>query len=170
MTRKHLVWLILALPAVPLALSSYGYALSRTGILSAVLILVTLAAPYLRRVLPGAMCHRRAIGVAGFGYAALHLAIYLSRKWEEALPAALGPDLLTGWVAFAVFAALALTSTNRAVRAMGPRWRRLHRFTWPASALVAAHWWLTAFDPVPAIAFTAALGVLLALRVRRSYR
>ena len=168
MKRKYIFWLILTLPALLLIGTDYGYALSRSGVTAAVFVLATLAAPHVRRWFPGLMCHRRAIGVAAFGYSALHLTIYLSRKWPEALDAATGQDLLTGWIAFVIYAALAVTSRDKAVRAMGPRWKRLHKLTWAASALLAAHWVLSAFDPLVGWLFAGAVaGLWLLGRVRR---
>ena len=168
---KPLLYLLLALPITLFYGATYGTALSRSGIIASVLLLITLAAPLLRRRLPHLLRHRRALGVAAFLYSALHLAIYLFRNSDRALSAALTPELLTGWLAFLVWAALAFTSRDAAVRAMGPRWRKLHRLSWPAAWLLFLHWFLTAFDPWPgAILFGAALAALTLLRARKRYR
>ena len=116
------------------------------------------------------MRDRRALGVAMFGYAALHLAIYLTRKWPEAVAKALDPDILTGWVALALALPLALTSTNGWVRRLRKRWGVLHRLVYAVAVLTALHWILTAFDPTTAYVFAAIIAALLLVRAYRSYR
>ena len=180
---KHLPtyvsWIILALPGVFLlwhfktGVWTYGYALSLSGKISVWLLLVTLAVTPARRVF-GAQNWiriliklRRALGVASFGYAALHLGLYLqktgslARTLKEALP----PDLLTGWLAIIIFVALAVTSNNKSVRKLGRQWQQLHRLVYASSALVIAHWVLTAFDPQPAYIHGFILTALLAARL-----
>ena len=182
---KHLPtyvsWIILALPGVFLLWQfktdvwTYGYALSLSGKTSAWLLLATLAVTPARRIF-GAQNWiriliklRRALGVASFGYAALHLWLYLqktdslARILKEALP----PDLLTGWLAIIIFLALTVTSNNTSVRKLGRQWQRLHRLVYAASALVIAHWVLTAFDPQPAYIHGFILAALLAARLFR---
>jgi len=110
---------------------------------------------------------RRDLGVATFGYAAGHLAAYLIRKAgapDLILEEGLDPSLLTGWIAFAVFAALAATSNNLSVRWLKAGWRRLHWLVYPAAILSAAHWVLTAFDPLVGSIHVIAIGLLLAMR------
>lgn len=113
------------------------------------------------------MTYRRALGVAVFGYAALHVLIYLlyradfSRIFREAI----APDLLTGWIAVIIFIPLAYTSRNIWVRKLGRRWVSLHKLIYPAAALVAVHWILTAFDPKDAYIHALILAGLLSLRL-----
>jgi len=47
--------------------------------------------------------------------------------------------ILLGWLALAIFIPLAVTSHNRAVKAMGARWSALHRSVYIAAALTFAH-------------------------------
>jgi len=49
-------------------------------------------------------------------------------------------DMLTGWLAFAVFIPLAATSMDFAVRKMGIWWKPLQRWTYAAAALTLLHW------------------------------
>ena len=46
----------------------------------------------------------------------------------------------TGWLAFAIFIPLAVTSMDYFVRVMGPRWKTLQRWTYPAAVLTLLHW------------------------------
>jgi len=46
----------------------------------------------------------------------------------------------TGWIAFLIFVPLAFTSMDRFVRALGPRWKQLQRWTYAAAVLTLLHW------------------------------
>jgi sulfoxide reductase heme-binding subunit YedZ len=59
---------------------------------------------------------------------------------------------------------LAVTSNDASVRLLKAGWRRVHWFVYPAASLTAAHWVLTAFDPVLAWIHAAVIAALLALR------
>ena len=113
------------------------------------------------------MRRRRDFGIAVFGYALLHLAVYLARKqqfgiiWSEGTQM----DLLTGWIAMALFLPLALTSNDASVRWMRQSWKLLHRLVYPAAALTLLHWLLTAFDPTSAIVHASILAALEAVRI-----
>ena len=79
-------------------------------------------------------------------------------------------DLLTGWLALALFLPLAVTSNDVAVRAMGRAWKRLHRLVYPAAVLTFIHWALTAFDPTTAYWHIAVLVAIEATRTALQYR
>ena len=86
--------------------------------------------------------NRRCFGVAAFGYAALHTLFYLVDAQSLARVLAEVPRLYiwTGWLAFAIFVPLAATSMDYFVRAMGPKWKRLQRWTYAAAVLTLIHW------------------------------
>lgn len=75
------------------------------------------------------------------------------------------PWLLAGWMALAALLALALTSNDAAVRAMGRAWKRLHRLVHAGAALTVLHWALSAFDPREAYLYAGLLVVPEAARV-----
>jgi len=172
------LWLALALPAVLLVaryaadILTYGEALQRSGMWSVWLLVLTLLATPIRHAFPAfrpgtwLVKARRDIGVACFAYALLHTLIYLERKADLALilREAAQPGLWTGWIAFAVFLPLAFTSNAASTRQMGTRWKSLHRLVYAATALIGAHWVLTAFDPFEAWLYCGLFALLLAAR------
>lgn len=175
----YVVWALLTLPALWITFAyisqrmTYGEALAISGSLSVQLLIATLVITPLSRLKPrhvmvrALIKWRRAIGVAVFGYAFLHVFIYVVRKsdlmkiWTEGVQ----PDLLTGWIAFVIFTLLAITSRNSSVRALGNKWKTLHRWTYPAALLVAGHWILTAFDPTQGIIHAVIIVSLLLVRL-----
>ena len=183
---RPLLWLVLALPAAWIGWRwamtpdayGFGHAVKDSGDWAAWLLLATLAVTPLRLALGTRaftrwlVLRRRDVGVARFGYAAAHTAIYLADKADPAiiLEQAGGADLLTGWVALALFVPLAVTSNNVSVRALKRRWKRLHRLVYPAAVLVFAHWALTAFDPAIAYAHIAILAAIEGARIALQYR
>jgi methionine sulfoxide reductase heme-binding subunit len=174
-----LLWLVLAAPgaywlwAYATEAMSYGEVIHASGDLSVQLLIVTLAITPLRLLWTGAGAaawlarRRRDLGVAVFGYAALHLGVYLVRKADPALilSEAAEAGLLTGWIAFAMFLPLAITSNDQSVRWLKRNWKRLHRLVYLGAALSLAHWILTAFDPLNAYIHTGILVAIEALRL-----
>lgn len=178
--HQLILWALLVLPAAVIAAGyardgmSYGEVIHATGVWSVQLLIVTLAVSPLRLAFPRAawamwlVRRRRDFGVATFGYALLHLAVYLARKAE--LPIlivreGLEPGMAAGWIAFVAFAMLAITSTDASVRGLGRGWRALHRLIYPAAALTAAHWLMTAFELRNGLIHAAILAGLLAARI-----
>jgi sulfoxide reductase heme-binding subunit YedZ len=171
-------WLVLALPGVVLTYryfsgaTFYGEYLHTTGELGVWLLMLALAVTPLTLVFPKARWvawlarRRRYLGVAAFGYSLLHAVAYLERQtaFTRILEEALELGLATGWIAFVVMLALAVTSNDASVRALRARWKTLHRAVYAAAALTFAHWILTAFDPTAAYVY---LGILVALEVVR---
>lgn len=86
--------------------------------------------------------NRRYFGVAAFVYALAHTVFYLVDKatLERVLSELPRFYIWTGWVAFAIFIPLAVTSMDYFVRIMGPRWKQLQRWTYPAAVLTLLHW------------------------------
>jgi methionine sulfoxide reductase heme-binding subunit len=179
---RYWFWAMLSAPAIYILVRylgdfiSYGQVIHETGDWSVGFLSLALAVTPLRRVLPKArwprwlLVHRRALGVASFGYAAFHTITYLQRKWGYGyiLKEGVEPDLLTGWIALLIFLALALTSNDQSVRTLRRNWQRLHRTVYVAAGLVFAHWILTAFDRQTATLCLVAMLIVETLRyVRR---
>ncbi|WP_299748091.1 ferric reductase-like transmembrane domain-containing protein [uncultured Tateyamaria sp.] len=87
---------------------------------------------------------RRHLGLGSAIYAALHLWYYLAH--ERSLPAVLFDlwqlEFAVGWLSFALFVILALTSNAWSVRRLGRKWKSLHLLVYPAAALALWHWHL----------------------------
>ncbi|MGH1579217.1 protein-methionine-sulfoxide reductase heme-binding subunit MsrQ [Planktotalea sp.] len=119
---------------------------------------------------------RRAIGIMTFVYVCLHLLVWLvldvqivSQIWADILKR---PYITVGMAGFALMIPLAMTSNNMSVRALGPKWRKLHKLTYPVAFLGALHFVMVAkgIQLEPLIYMAVVLG-LLALRIpRRSAR
>lgn len=175
---KYVLWSVLgALWIAPVyryaaGATVYGEFIHITGELSARMMMLALAVTPLRLMFPGAgwtkwlLRQRRALGVAAFAFAAPHLVAYIIRL-EPARIASEASELgmLTGWVAFVIFIALALTSNDWSMRQLGRRWKFLHRLVYAAAALTFAHWILTAFDPLAGSLHLSVLAALEGYRV-----
>ncbi|MBS8262272.1 iron reductase [Roseibium polysiphoniae] len=88
------------------------------------------------------MRRRRYLGVAAFGYAALHTLYYVI---DLGSLSAVMTDMVefgiwTGWVAFIIFVPLALTSNDASVRLLRRSWKTLQRFVYPAAVATLLHW------------------------------
>lgn len=183
---RPLLWLILAVPgmwmlarwAVTPEFYGYGHIIVDSGDWAAWLLMVTLAVTPIRllfrrqRWAQWLMRRRRDIGVASFAYAAGHTVIYLVRKAspEIVLAELYTPYILAGWLAFALFVPLAVTSNDIATRALKGSWKRLHRLVYPAAILTFLHWVLSAFDPTTAYIHIAILAVIELVRIGLQWR
>jgi sulfoxide reductase heme-binding subunit YedZ len=115
---------------------------------------------------------RRALGLLGFGYVLAHLAVWLALdiqfRWSEIWVDILKrPYVTVGMLGFALLVPLAVTSTDRAIRKMGPvAWRRLHRLAYLATLAGAAHYMmLVKAWPLQPIVYLAVVLALLFARV-----
>ena len=108
------------------------------GLLGLQFLLASLAISPLRRVGLNLIRFRRALGLLAFGYVALHLVAWvwldMGLRWSEmAADLWKRPYIIAGMAGFAALLPLALTSTNAALRRMGPvAWGRLHRLAYVA--------------------------------------
>ena len=153
--------------------SFYGEMVQASGEWAIWCLMATLAVTPLRRLFPRQawtawlLPRRRYIGVAAFAYALLHAVVYVLRLGDlpRIVAEALEAGMLAGWLAFAIFVPLAVTSNDASVRRLGRAWKRLHRFVYAAAVLSFAHWILVAFDPTAAYAHLAVLTALEATRL-----
>ena len=139
---------------------------------------VVLAVTPLRTMLgwPELARFRRMLGLLTYFYAVLHLACYALFDMGLDLVDIVTdipkrPFILVGFAAWLLLSAMALTSFNRAIRALGAkRWQMLHRSVYAVAVLAVLHFaWMRAgkndFDEV--FVYAAVLALLLAWRVVR---
>lgn len=153
--NPYTFWAILSLPAIPMLAGlasgdpeTIKGLLHPTGEFAARFMIIAMMITPLTMLLKGwrgprwLMKRRRYLGVAAFGYAALHTILYL---FDEGAVAFTGAEISklyiwTGWLAFLIFVPLAVTSTDGWVRKMGPRWKTLQRFVYGAAVMTLLHW------------------------------
>jgi len=116
------------------------------------LLLVLLVTPLrLTFKVPALARFRRMLGVFVFVYATLHWLAYvwfdMGFVWADVVAdIPRRPFILVGSLAWLLLLALAATSFNRAIRALGaPRWQALHRAVYAIAALSLLHFfWMRA--------------------------
>ncbi len=120
-----------------------------------------------RRWLSWLIQRRRALGVAAFAYAALHLAFYLidMGNIDDIIAEFLALGIWTGWAAMLLFIPLALTSNDASMRALKAGWKRLQRLVYPAALLVLVHWIFIHNNLGPALVHFVPLALLVAARL-----
>jgi sulfoxide reductase heme-binding subunit YedZ len=178
---KALALVLLSIPALLLATDAWRGALGPrpwneaihfSGLWAERLLLLTLALTPLRAVWewPRLAFIRRILGVGTLCYVLLHLVLYtadLKFNWAQiAWEVFTRFYLIIGLVAVLGLLALGLTSTDAALRRLGPGWKRLHRLAYPIAILTTWHYLLQVKSGIDAPALAAGvLGWLLAFRV-----
>lgn len=157
LARRVPTWVVYGLGVVPLAWLFWGAIAGglgvdpvkaiehRLGELGLQFLLASLAITPLRRLGLNILKFRRALGLLAFGHVALHLTAWIwldmGLRWNEMVAdLAKRPYVILGMLGFLAMIPLAVTSTNAAIRRMGPMaWRRLHRLAYLALAAAALH-------------------------------
>ena len=179
-----MLYLILSIPSAAMlyqlgaGATDAGDLLHGSGEMSARLMIIAMAASPLRAVWSSArwtawlIRNRRAFGVMAFAYAALHTVFYvLDMGTLQLMLDELGAiGIWTGWVALAIFIPLAITSNDASARALGKRWRLLHRTVYVSAVLVLVHWITVHNNAGPAWVHFAPLILLEAIRVYKTSR
>jgi sulfoxide reductase heme-binding subunit YedZ len=146
------------------------------GELGLQILIVVLAISPLRRFTGISLIKfRRALGLIGFFYIFLHLLVWLVldvQILDQIVKDILKrPYITIGMAAFVLMIPLAITSNNRSLRKLGPKWRSLHKLTYPAVILGGVHfvWLVKGWQLEPLIYLAVILG-LLALRIKPKRR
>lgn len=96
--------------------------------------------------MPNIAVVRRMVGVAALAYALIHLSLYvIDQNWRlltVATEILVRPYLTIGFVALVGLCVLGATSTDAAVRRLGTRWKRLHKWVYGIAVLTAVHFFL----------------------------
>lgn len=117
---------------------------------------------------------RRALGLMGFMFIALHLMTWvvldLALRWSEILTELTKrPFIIVGMLAFVALIPLAVTSNNTMVKRLGAlRWKRLHWLAYPATLAGAAHFVMIGkvYTLESALYFAVVAGLLIARRLK----
>lgn len=136
------------------------------------LLLVTLTITPLRQATGWIhwMRFRRMLGLFAFAYLLTHFVFYITvdqgLDWRTVVEdVAKRPFITVGFAALLLLVPLALTSTQRAMRALGRRWQRLHRLVYLAAFLGCVHYyWQVKADVREPLVYFAILAMLLGWR------
>jgi sulfoxide reductase heme-binding subunit YedZ len=184
LNKKPTFWALLCLPAI-LMMRPYLFGdviamdmLHPTGEWSArFMIAAMVLSPLLSLIGPQPWLswliqRRRALGVAAFGYASLHLIFYIidMGNLDDILAEFLALGIWTGWAAMLLFVPLAVTSNDASMRALKAGWKGLQRLVYPAAVLVLVHWIFIHNNLVPALVHFIPLVLLVAARYFRTNR
>ena len=179
LARRVPTWLVYGMGLVPLGFLVWGAVAGglgadpvkviehRLGELGLQFLLASLAITPLRRAGLNLIRFRRALGLLAFLYVSLHLLAWvwldMDLRWAEmAADLVKRPYVILGMVGFLAMLPLAVTSTNAAIRRMGPlAWRRLHRLAYAAILAGMAHFLL--IEKVWTVELILYLAVTLAL-------
>lgn len=116
-----------------------------TGRMAIRLLVASLAVTPFGRVLawPKLFQLRRMLGLAALAWAAFHVLLYVGDQnwvlWRVAAEIATRVYLVIGFTAFLGLAVLGWTSTDRWMKRLGRRWKRLHRLVFPIAVLALLH-------------------------------
>lgn len=145
----------------------------RTGKPALVLLVLTLACTPINSILGfrDALRVRRTLGLYVFLYACVHFVVFVGLDYglnpfllREAVLEK--PYALVGLGAFLTLVPLAITSSRTWMIRLGRRWKSLHRLVYLTGVLVVVHYvWLVKSDIRQPLAFGAAIGLLLLLRL-----
>lgn len=187
--RRYGFWALLAVPALIMAWTFWRDPQTAFDLVHPsgetsvrLMILAMMISPLLaifgpRKALSWLARRRRAIGVAAFGYAVLHLAFYLvdMGDWLQIWKDAQIFSIWTGYGASLILLAMAVTSHDRAQRALKRNWKRLQRLVYAAALLTGLHWIYVDGDLMAAAVHFIPLSVLEIIRIgiifnRRSFK
>ncbi|TAM45397.1 MAG: sulfoxide reductase heme-binding subunit YedZ [Burkholderiaceae bacterium] len=175
------VWLMVGAFTDGLGANPAEYLLRATGIWTLRFLCLTLAITPLRVITntPALVRFRRMLGLFVYFYVVMHL---LSYSWFDkgfdvadiAKDIGKRPFILVGFSAFVLLTPLAVTSFNRAIRALGlRRWQTLHRLVYLIAGLGILHfYWMRAgkHDFAEVTVYGAIMSVLLGWRLLQFLR
>lgn len=173
------LWLAWRLLSGDLGANPIEALIRQLGVWGLRFLLIGLAITPLARLLrqPRLIRFRRTVGLFAFAYVLLHWLTYIGVDqffdWAAILKDIYKRPFITiGMTAFVLLIPLAVTSTNAAIRWLGPmRWKRLHRLIYVIAPLGVLHYYmLVKADHRPPLIYAAILAVLLGYRVVEGLR
>lgn len=155
---KRIIFAAALIPAAALVLdASRGdltanpieYITHTTGDWAIRFLVITLAVTPIRRLTGWnpVIQLRRMLGLFSFFYATLHFLTWFVLDWffdfrQMAEDIAMRPFITLGMATYVMLIALAVTSTQNAIRRLGRKWTQLHRLIYLASVTALIHFWL----------------------------
>ena len=173
-----LLWLIIAVPRGALGGDPVVELIHFLGLGALRLLLLTLLiSPLAESLKFGRLLRlRRPLGLWCFTWASLHFVAWLSLDLGFAW-SLIGEEIvkrtyiLIGFTVWVILSALAITSIPKLMRAMGKRWKQLHRWIYPAVLLACIHfWWSVKSGWIEPCSYLAIAVFLLWLRRRKLAR
>ncbi len=167
-------WLVWRLLSGDLGANPIEALIRQLGVWGLRFLLIGLAITPVARLLrqPRLIRFRRTVGLFAFAFVLLHWCTYVGVDqffdWAAVIKDIYKRPFITiGMTAFVLLIPLAVTSTNAAIRKLGPiRWRRLHRLIYVIAPLGVLHYYmLVKADHRPPLIYAAILAVLLAYRL-----
>ena len=155
-----------------------NFALRTTGILALIFLVGSLAVTPASRLGGWSWLgpFRRMLGLNAFSHTVLHFLIFFvgdraGSVRDTVSEVVLRPYLAVGMFALVLMVPLAATSTDRAIKRLGPkRWKALHRLAYVAATAGVVHFaMLVKSDATRPVAFAVVLGVLFAYRLVAHY-
>ena len=176
-----LAWLVYGIFANTLGANPAEKLIRATGDWTLRFLCITLAVTPVRTLLsqPALARLRRMLGLFTYFYACLHFLCYswldMGLVWGDIVhDIAKRPFILVGSSALLLMTPLALTSFNRAIKALGAaRWQLLHRLVYGVALLGLLHffWMRAAKSNFAEVAiYAVVIAVLLGWRVARKFR
>jgi methionine sulfoxide reductase heme-binding subunit len=176
-----LAWLVYGAFADALGANPAEALIRSTGDWTLRFLCITLTVTPLRQVAkqPALARFRRMLGLFAFFYGCMHFLCYswldMSFVWGDIVrDIAKRPFILVGSSALLLMSPLALTSFNRAIKALGaPRWQLLHRLVYAVVLLGLLHffWMRSAKHNYAEVAvYAAVIAVLLGWRLWAKFR
>lgn len=184
---KPLVFAAAAWPAAALAYDFYtgdltanpvDYITDVTGTWALAMLVISLTVTPIRRFTGWnpVIRLRRMLGLFAFFYALLHMLTWMVLLnvldvREMAIDIAKRPFITVGMATFLILLALAVTSNQYSIRALGRRWQSLHRLVYVAAVGGVVHfWWLVKQDVTEPRRWALAVAFLLGLRAWWAWR
>ena len=167
-------WLVWRLLSGDLGANPIEALIRQLGVWGLRFLLIGLAITPVARLLrqPRLIRFRRTVGLFAFAYVLLHWCTYVGVDqffdWAAVIKDIYKRPFITiGMTAFVLLIPLAVTSTNAAIRKLGPiKWRRLHRLIYLIAPLGVLHYYmLVKADHRPPLIYAAILTVLLVWRL-----
>ncbi len=168
-----IAWLVRGFFLNELGANPIEYLLHELGAWTLRFLVLTLSITPLRKITGKAyfLQFRRMFGLYTFFYACCHFLVYLVLDqffdWSNIIAdVTKRPYITVGFTALVLLTPLAITSTNKMMRRLGKRWKKLHRIVYLIAILGVVHYyWLVKADIQRPLIYGAIFTLLFAIRI-----